>query len=192
MPSDLHKNNKPKPRWILYLYVFLMKFIAWQGNRVVETQVPWNSTYSHSIAQKNWVLCTRFVRLLNSFKTLITNEIVWGIWLFWKKKIPLTHTNTMIVRVREALGLIYNLQKTTLNFGSMSRCYYFILFFLKKILMCSLINKKVFFFFFFWRTKKLLDIVKIPNILLHFLLLIFSISYLYTTLCINCHNIVWD
>ena len=72
-----------------------------------------------------------------------------GFDYFEKKKIPLTHTNTMIVRVREALGLIYNLQKTTLNFGSMSRCYYFIIiFFLKKILICSLINKKVTFFFF--------------------------------------------
>ena len=42
--------------------------------------------YTPDLAQQNRVLCTQFVRLLNSFKTLLTNEIVWGIWLFWKKK----------------------------------------------------------------------------------------------------------
>ena len=79
----------------------------------------------------------------------------------------------------------------------MSRCYYFIIFFFFKENFDLLLNKQKSYFFFFnflilyiLRPKKLLDIVKIPNILLHFLLLIFSISYLYTTLCINCHNIV--
>ena len=32
--------------------------------------------FTLDLAQQNWVLCTWFVRLLNSFKTLLTNEIV--------------------------------------------------------------------------------------------------------------------
>ena len=61
----------------------------------------------------------------------------------------------MIVRVREALGLIYNLQKTTLNFGSMSRCYYFIIFFFFKENFDLLLNKQKSFFPFFLKNKKI-------------------------------------
>ena len=85
----------------------------------------------------------------------------------------------MIVRVREALD----------------QCLGATIFFLKENFDLLLNKQKSYFFFFNFlilyilRPKKLLDIVKILNVLLHFLLLIFSISYLYTTLCINCHNI---
>ena len=84
----------------------------------------------------------------------------------------------MIVRVREALD----------------QCLGATIFFLKENFDLLLNKQKNYFFFNFLilyilRPKKLLDIVKILNVLLHFLLLIFSISYLYTTLCINCHNI---
>ena len=46
-----------------------------------ETRV-WNTRFP---TKQNWVQRTWFVRLLKSIKTLLTNEIVWGIWLFRKK-----------------------------------------------------------------------------------------------------------
>ena len=39
-----------------------------------------------NLAQQNRVPYTRDVILLNSFENVLTNEIVWVLVLFWKKK----------------------------------------------------------------------------------------------------------
>ena len=64
------------------------------GTREWNTQV-WNSSVIHLIfnwnilqhfKEQNLVYQTWFVRMLNSFKTLLINKIVWWICLFWRKK----------------------------------------------------------------------------------------------------------
>ena len=56
-------------------------------NRVCKARFQWQKTSLIDSISKSKIESNRldFVRFLNSFKTFLTNEIVWGIWLFWKK-----------------------------------------------------------------------------------------------------------
>ena len=71
---------------------FKTLFYSWVWNSSVEHLIfNWKSlkidSCSLNFKEQNRVPWTRFVRFLTSFKTLLTNEIVWGIWLYRKKKI---------------------------------------------------------------------------------------------------------
>jgi len=82
-PGESTYSSKPKSRRILH-HVFLFFGLTEKLSRGGSSSIKLD-LFTLDLAQQNGVLWTWFVRLLNSFKTLLTNEIVWGIWLFWKK-----------------------------------------------------------------------------------------------------------
>ena len=45
-----------------------------------------NKFITLNLAQQNRVSCTQDVSLLNNFENVLTNEVVWILMLFWKKK----------------------------------------------------------------------------------------------------------
>ena len=49
-----------------------------------------NKFITLNLAQQNQVSCTRDVSLLNNFENVLTNEVVWILVLFWKKKIRIS------------------------------------------------------------------------------------------------------
>ena len=85
------------PRFSLVLFLlclvwfgFVGFFFFWSlyGNRVYNAQLPRIELESVmlDLVQQNRVPHTGNVSLLNSFENLLTNEIVWVLVLFWKKK----------------------------------------------------------------------------------------------------------
>ena len=79
--------------WSRFLGFFLLGlgfFFVWSlyGNWVYNARFPCIELklVMLDLAQQNRVPHTRNVSLLNSFENMLTNEIVWVLVLFWKKK----------------------------------------------------------------------------------------------------------